>query len=83
MPAHERKISHGTYSITGMEIRMTRNRLGLLFTSFYFPTGSFAVISSLSFLINPESVSLKMSFSSWLSLAKPPSKVRGKKNGTS
>ena len=44
------------YSYAGLTIHLKRNKLGLLIGSFYVPTGIFAMLSMISFAINPEMV---------------------------
>ena len=57
------KISDSTYSKTGIHIRMKRKSLGQLLSGYYYPTTSFALLSMISFLINPDIVSGKLNFS--------------------
>ena len=45
------------HSYTGVKMVFRRNNLGLLTGGFYFPTLVFALLSLLSFVINPEVVS--------------------------
>ena len=49
-------IYDNAYSYTGMVIKLRRNSLGELFSGYYFPTGSFALLSIISFLIKPDMV---------------------------
>ena len=46
-----------SYYFTGMNMTLNRNTVGLLLTSYYFPTSSYALLSVVSFLINPDVVS--------------------------
>ena len=48
----------GKYNVTmaGILIRIERESLGQLLSSYYYPTASFALLSMVSFLINPEVV---------------------------
>ena len=46
-----------TYSYTGMLMKVQRKSLGQLLSGYYYPTASFALLSMISFLINPEKVS--------------------------
>ena len=46
----------GAYSYTGMTFNLRRKSLGQLLSGYYYPTGSFAVLSLISFLINPDQV---------------------------
>ena len=46
------------YSYTGICIKMKRKSLGLLFSGFYYPTGSFALLSMISYFIDADSVSI-------------------------
>ena len=50
-------IKDGKLSSAGIGIHLERGRLGLLLGSFYMPTGSFAILSMASYLINPDAVS--------------------------
>ena len=45
------------YSYTGMKITMKRKILGDLLVGYYYPTAAFALLSMISFLINPDVVS--------------------------
>ena len=45
-----------THSFPGILITMRRNSLGRLLTGYYYPTASFALLSMISFLINPDVV---------------------------
>ena len=56
------KISDNTYSKTGIHIKMKRKSLGQLLSGYYYPTTSFALLSMISFLINPDIVSAKLHF---------------------
>ena len=47
-------------SHTGMILKMKRKSLGLLASRYYYPTATFAIISSISFLIHPDVVSSMM-----------------------
>lgn len=47
------------YSMAGMKIEFDRNGLGLLLGGYFSPTALFAFLSTISFFINPEVVSLK------------------------
>ena len=47
---------HGNYSYTGIIFKMRRNSLGQLLSGYYYPTGSFAILSLISFLIPPDQV---------------------------
>ena len=44
-------------SYTGMLVRIKRKSLGLLLSGYYYPSASFAFLSMISFLINPDVVS--------------------------
>ena len=44
------------YSYTGLVIRLKRNSFGKLLSGFYYPTASFALLSMISYLINPDVV---------------------------
>ena len=52
------KYDFGTYPLTGMIIKMKRKSLGLLLGGYYYPTTAFALLSMISFLINPDIVSI-------------------------
>ena len=45
------------YSHSGVLIKLKRNSIGQLITGYYYPTTSFALLSMISYLINPEKVS--------------------------
>ena len=45
-----------TYSFSGIKIKFIRNSLGKLLSQFYFPTGMFACLSLISFLIDHKQV---------------------------
>ena len=47
-----------SYSYTGMKITLRRKSLGQLISGFYLPTGVFAFLSQISFLIKAEAVSM-------------------------
>ena len=53
---------HGNYSYTGMIFKMRRNSLGQLLSGYYYPTGSFAILSLISFLINSDQVNYHLFF---------------------
>ena len=58
IPSFEKSYDgHGNYSFTGMIFKMRRNSLGQLLSGYYYPTGSFAILSLISFLINSDQVS--------------------------
>ena len=46
------------HSHTGMRIKMERKSLGLLASKYYYPTATFAILSLISFLIDPDVVSI-------------------------
>ena len=50
-------------SSAGILIRLRRNSLGQLLSGYYYPTTSFALLSMISFLINPDVVSSCLSMS--------------------
>ena len=56
LPAFE-KIYDNAYSYTGMLLKIKRTSLGQLLSGFYYPTGAFAFLSMISYLINPDVVS--------------------------
>ena len=53
------KEKHVGYNVSyaGMLVRIKRKSLGLLLSGYYCPSASFAFLSMISFLINPEVVS--------------------------
>ena len=48
------------YSFNGVAIKMKRKSLGELITGYYYPTSAFALLSMISFLINPDLVSPRL-----------------------
>ena len=48
------------YSYSGFRIKLERKSIGVLQSSYFIPTGVFAVVSMVSFLIHPESVPGRM-----------------------
>ena len=54
--AVKQKSFNFNVSSVGILIRMRRNSLGQLLSGYYYPTTSFAFLSMLSFLINPDVV---------------------------
>ena len=58
LPIKEDDTGAGTYNVsfTGILIKIKRESLGLLLSGYYYPTTSFAFLSMLSFLINPDVV---------------------------
>ena len=59
LPAFEKMdpIYGYSYSYTGLVMKIRRNSLGQLVSGYFFPTGSFALLSIISFLIKPDMVS--------------------------
>ena len=57
LKSYEKKLNHFKHSATGMNLKLKRNSLGMLASRYYYPTGSFAILSLISFLINPDIVS--------------------------
>ena len=55
LPTKEKGVSFNV-SYTGMNVRIKRKSLGLLVSGYYYPTASFALLSVVSFLINPDVV---------------------------
>ena len=55
LPIREIYIGYN-FSQAGIIIRIKRDSLGQLLSGYYYPTASFALLSMLSFLINPEVV---------------------------
>ena len=58
----ERKYSHIGVSMAGIHLKIKRKSLGLLLSGYYYPTTSFALFSMVSFIINPDVVSLMCEF---------------------
>ena len=58
LPIKQKVRSDGSlnYSFPGIFIKMKRNSYGQLLSGYYYPTASFALLSMLSFLINPDVV---------------------------
>ena len=56
LPTKEKGVSWNV-SYTGMNVRIKRKSFGLLLSGYYYPTTSFALLSTVSFLINPDVVS--------------------------
>ena len=57
LPAFQKFNSYGYYSYTGMLVKLKWKSLGQLLSGYYYPTASFALLSMISFLIQPEKVS--------------------------
>lgn len=57
MPAFEKSNGNMNFSNTGMLLKLNRNSFGQLLGGYYYPTGTFALISMISFLIKPDIVS--------------------------
>ena len=57
LKSYGKKLNHFKHSHTGMVLKLERNSLGMLASRYYYPTGSFAILSLISFLINPDIVS--------------------------
>ena len=57
LPEFQKFNSYGYYSYTGMLMKLKRKSLGQLLSGYYYPTASFALLSMISFLIQPEKVS--------------------------
>ena len=55
LPIREKYIGYNV-SQAGILIRMERKSLGQLFSGYYYPTASFALLSMVSFVINPDVV---------------------------
>ena len=66
LPSFERRIYNFNYSFTGMQIKLKRKGLGRLVTGYFCPTAAFALLSMISFLINPDVVSFNITFVSVL-----------------
>ena len=48
------------FSATGISMKLTRKRIGVPYSSFFIPTGTFTVVSMVSFLIQPDAVPGRM-----------------------
>ena len=61
-PLATKEQDNGLYNVskTGMCIKFKRKSLGLLLSGYYYPTMSFALLSMVSFVINPDVVSFGM-----------------------
>ena len=57
LPAYEQVWEGAIYTYTGMLMRLKRKSLGQLLSGYYYPTATFAFLSMISFLINPDVVS--------------------------
>jgi hypothetical protein len=51
------------YSKTGVCLDLKRSRMGHLGSGYYYPTTTFALLSMISYLINPDIVSLRLKIS--------------------
>ena len=49
-------IKDGLFSTAGIKLELSRYSIGLLLGSFYIPTGLFAILSMVSYVINPDAV---------------------------
>ena len=59
LPAFQKSNSYGyTYSYTGILMKIERISFGQLMSGYYYPTASFALLSMVSFLIQPDKVSV-------------------------
>ena len=58
IPTFNQTIGGYNYSYTGMLLKMKRKSFRKLISGFYYPTGSFAMLSMISFLIKPDVVSI-------------------------
>ena len=56
LPVKEKYDGGYNVSMAGILIRIKRDTLGLLLSGYYYPTTSFALLSMMSFLINPDVV---------------------------
>jgi hypothetical protein len=54
---HMDEIDNTKHSSTGICLKFYRNSFGHLISSFYYPTGCFALLSMISYLIKPDVVS--------------------------
>ena len=51
------EIDNTKHSSTGIRLKFYRNNFGHLTSSFYYPTGCFALLSMISYLVKPDVVS--------------------------
>ena len=58
IPTFNKTIEGYNHSYTGMLLKMKRKSFRKLISGFYYPTGSFAMLSMISFLIKPDVVSI-------------------------
>ena len=56
LPSFEIKAYGYNYSSTGMKLIVKRKNMGHLDSGYYYPTSSFAILSTISYLINPDVV---------------------------
>ena len=61
LPAFQQVWEGVTYTYTGMLMKLKRKSLGQLLSGYYYPTTTFAFLSMMSFLINPDVVSIILS----------------------
>ena len=54
------------YPAIGIQIRLKRKTLGTLIGGFYIPTAFFAILSMISFFINPDVVSMQLKYLSFI-----------------
>ena len=78
LPVFEQIFEGTTYTYTGMLMRLKRKSLGQLLSGYYYPTATFAILSMVSFLINPDVVSLNFSYEISCLKIKPKTKIRVK-----
>ena len=56
LPSFQVEAAENIFSYTGMNITLRRISMGHLNIGYYYPTTSFALLSTISFLINPDMV---------------------------
>ena len=56
LPSFEIETFGSNFSFTGMNFTLKRKNMGQLSSGFYYPTTAFAILSMISFLINPDVV---------------------------
>ena len=62
LPTVDFMVDCNNYSSTGIKFLLTRKSLGHLASTYFYPTGSFAFLSMISFLVKPEIVSISSIF---------------------
>ena len=75
------EIDNTKHSSTGIRLKFCRNSFGHLTSSFYYPTGCFALLSMISYLIKPDVVSYcNISFVICICLPDPTTNFQNKRS---